>query len=71
MIKITTNDIIAICSLLTNLIALILSYCTYKESKYHPILTPRQIFMYKACITAIHFHNMYITYVAIIVCYIT
>lgn len=73
MMKMTAEDLIALCSLLTNLIALILSYFTYKESKYHPFLTPQSIFMYRAYVRVkiIHPHTMYIFYTVIIVRYNT
>lgn len=73
MMKIPINNLIAICSLLTNIIALILSYLTYKESRAHPLLTPRQIFMYETyvSVTTIRFHDMYILCTIIIVRYTT
>ena len=73
MTKISISDLIAICSLLTNIIALILSYLAYKESKVHPFFTPQPIFTYKAYVrvTAMRFHDMYILYAIIIVRYTT
>lgn len=68
---ITTNDLIAICSLVTNIIALILSYLTYKESRYYPIITLRPIFRYEIYVVTMHFSNMYVTYAVLIVYYIT
>ena len=73
MMKIPINNLIAICSLLTNIIALILSFLSYKESKSRSLLTARTIFMYKVYVrvTSIRFYDMYILYAIIIVCYTT
>lgn len=67
----TPGELIAICSLLTNIISLILSYLTYKESRAHPLLTPQMIFTYKAYahVTATRFQDTYILYAIILVHY--
>lgn len=67
---ISTNDLIAICSLVTNIIALILSYLTYKESRDYPIVTLHSIFRYEIYVVTMHFSNKYVTYAVLIVYYI-
>ncbi len=64
-------DLLAICSLLTNILMLILSYLSYKESRCHTILISHPIFAYEICTITIHFDNIYISHTILIVYYIS
>jgi hypothetical protein len=63
--------LLAICSLLTNIFALILSYLTYKESKNYTIFISQPLFMYEIYVTSIHFDDMCVTHTILIVHYIS